>query len=284
MTARIVEVAAASAQLRVPTISWVSPPDELACVASSNPARRATPASRRVRQVGDTLGQVGVGGAVGQRSADLRHDLAEVDAVAPAHQPVLGHADVEQGDPTAGLDDTTRAPSKNVGRSTRLRSANPHMTPSTEASGTGSRRMSVWTRDYPSGLRRASRSSGPSRSGASRRRPGRCTGHRCRSRDRAPCCPRGKARSRNGTLAPAHVEPERDDPIEPVVLRGDRVEHVADRSDLLVTLGQLVGVPGSCGVHDAEATAGSTGCSARRAADLAVGLLGSTPSRVGSVR
>jgi hypothetical protein len=44
-------------------------------------------------------------------------------------------------------------------------------------------------------------------------------------------------------LAPAHIETERDDPVQSVVLRRDRVEHALDGGDLLLSLGEIVGVP-----------------------------------------
>ncbi len=46
------------------------------------------------------------------------------------------------------------------------------------------------------------------------------------------------------TFPPSHVEPERDDAIQAVVLRRDGVEHPLDRRDLLLALGELLAVPG----------------------------------------
>ena len=136
-------------------------------------------------QVGDALGEVPVGRAVGQQRADLGHDLAEVDAVAPAETVLRGIADVEQRDPPAGPHDPASS-AKNAGRSARLRSANPHVTPSTEPSGTGRRRMSACTRGAPDcGRRRASRTTGRPRSAGGRPCAGRRTGRRCPTRGRA---------------------------------------------------------------------------------------------------
>ena len=42
---------------------------------------------------------------------------------------------------------------------------------------------------------------------------------------------------------PAHVEPERHDPVDEVVAGSDRVEHLADGGDLLLALGQGVAIP-----------------------------------------
>jgi hypothetical protein len=57
-------------------------------------------------QVGDALGEVPVGGTVGQHGADLGDDLAEVDVVAEADQPVARDPDVEQRDPPPRTHDT----------------------------------------------------------------------------------------------------------------------------------------------------------------------------------
>ena len=143
---------------------------------------------------------------------------------------------------------TTRPSStKNAPRSTRLRRANPHVTPSTEASGTGSRRMSAWTRGAPL---RSARSMPRLRSTETGRYPARATSmHRspvplARSRIRLPP---GRSRERDGPAPPAHVEAERHDPVDEVVARGDGVEHLAHGGALLVALRQRVAVPaGGC--------------------------------------
>ncbi len=52
-----------------------------------------------------------------------------------------------------------------------------------------------------------------------------------------------QAQVAHGAPPPTHVEPERHDPVDEVVARGDRIEHLANRLLLLVTLRQRVAVP-----------------------------------------
>ena len=124
---------------------------------------------------------------------------------------------------------TTRASSaKKAPRSTKLRSANPQVTPSTRASGTGSRSASACTRgasvraggEHPEGEVDAD--------GRSRRVPS--SRHRspvpqARSSTRPPT---GAAGRRDRLSPPPHVHPEGHDPVDEVVARGDRVEHRPD--------------------------------------------------------
>lgn len=65
-----------------------------------------------------------------------------------------------------------------------------------------------------------------------------------------------KSELAHGAAPPACVESEGHDPIDEVVSRGDGVEHVADRSDLLVALREGVAVPSTC-CHVPEATGAS---------------------------
>ena len=48
------------------------------------------------RHVGERLREVGVGGAVGEQRPDPGDDLAEVDAVPPAQDPVVGFGCVDE--------------------------------------------------------------------------------------------------------------------------------------------------------------------------------------------
>ena len=99
-------VVARISQPRVPVNSWVTPSVSWCCAASANPLRRKRGDDLLGRrQVGDAARQIAVGGRVGQPAADLRDDLAEVHAVAGAHEAVAWHPDVEQGDASAGADD-----------------------------------------------------------------------------------------------------------------------------------------------------------------------------------
>ncbi len=82
------------------------PAGEQLPVASAKPARRSwSSSSSGSGQVGHRLGEVAVGGRIGQQPADPGHDLAEVDAVAPSHDRVGRHGHLEQGDASAGSHD-----------------------------------------------------------------------------------------------------------------------------------------------------------------------------------
>ena len=97
------------------------PPDSSRRWTVVKPANGGARASRRRRQVRHALGQVPVGGRIGQQPADAGHHLAEVHAVSPADHGVGRGGDVEQGDAPARADDPSSS-SKNAPSSTRLRS------------------------------------------------------------------------------------------------------------------------------------------------------------------
>ena len=125
---------------------------------------------------------------------------------------------------------TTRASSaKNGPSSTRLRSANPHVTPSTRAVGHGQ------AQDVGLHQRRAA-AVGAAASRTRGRRPiGRCRPPRARrqrspvphARSRTRAAGRQGAAPRTVLAPPAHVQAERHDPVDEVVAGGDRVEHLA---------------------------------------------------------
>ena len=145
---------------------------------------------------------------------------------------------------------TTRASSaKKASRSTRLRSANPHVDPvDGGVARTGRRRMSACTRGAPLRSARSIPKLGRPRSAAgrsSRRSMHRSPVPLARSSDGGSRTAGRNART--ARRAPAHVEAERHDPVDEVVARRDGVEHVAHRLPLLVALGQRVAVPAAPG-------------------------------------
>ncbi len=163
---------------------------------------------------------------------------------------------------------------KNVGRSSRLRSANPQVTPSTDPSGTGRRRMSACTRGAPersalSMPKLRSMEIGSDAAGGEIETEVAGT-----AREVEHGAPGRQREITDRTLPPSHVEPERDDAIQPVVLRRDGVEHPLDRRDLLLALGELRsqrvrgGHPGRsrcAGVgHPVQATGWAATCLAQR--------------------
>ena len=92
--------------VRVAVISWEMPVDSRVRSTCTKPA-----SARRgehlvgLGQVGHRLGQVAVGARVGEQPADHGHDLAEVDAVAPAQHRVRRLGDLEDGDAAARAHD-----------------------------------------------------------------------------------------------------------------------------------------------------------------------------------
>ena len=157
-----------------------------------------------------------------------------------SHEPVARDADVEQRDPAARAHRPVPARRRSAGSSTRLRSANPHVTPSTERSrhgqaqdvGLHTRRAGPVGGEHPE-------ATGRPRSADGRPCAGRCTGRPCPTRDRAPSSPAGKLERAHRPPPPPHVEPERHDAIDEVVPRRDGVEHLADRLLLLLALGRV---------------------------------------------
>ena len=78
---------------RVPVSSWAMPPDNVVRCASGNPAARNMSTSAvGLGEVGHRARQVAVGVAVGEQPADDRARRAEVDAVTPTQDRVVGVA------------------------------------------------------------------------------------------------------------------------------------------------------------------------------------------------
>ena len=130
---------------------------------------------------------------------------------------------------------STRAHSASTGpRSTKLRSAKPHVTPVERAVG----------KRQPSRVGAHERRRGAGRGEHARRevdadRPvarvgeRRGRGRRCRTRGRARAAPAGSRSVRDGGTPPADVHAERQHAVEEVVARRDAVEHRLDRVRLL---------------------------------------------------
>ncbi len=177
--------------IRVPVSSWEMPPLSSVRSTSGNPAPRDQRHERRgLRQVGDRLGQVAVGVAVGQQGADAGHDLAEVERVAPragtgwAARPPRGGRCGRRGAPP-GPPRRGTAPT-----STKLRRAKPQVTPSTDAVGQGQAQgVAVDQRAPRAGGGQHPEATGRRRSAATRPPPAPGTGRRCRRPGRAPSSP-----------------------------------------------------------------------------------------------
>ncbi len=119
-------------------MSCVMPPDSSRRWTVVKPAwRRRSSISAGRRQVGHALGQVAVGGGVGEQAADAGHDLAEVHAVAPADAPRWAGWRRRAGRSGRPGGRRGRARRRTAPSSTRLRSAKPHVTPSSDAVGHG---------------------------------------------------------------------------------------------------------------------------------------------------
>ena len=140
---------------------------------------------------------------------------------------------------------TTRPSSaKNAGSSTRLRSANPHVTPSTDSIGhRQAQDVGLHARRAATGRRRASRRLRSTEIGwwpARARSMHRSPVPLARSRTRLPGA---QLEGAHRSPPPAHVEAERHDAIDQVVPRRDGVEHVADGADLVVALRKRFAIP-----------------------------------------
>jgi hypothetical protein len=193
-------------------------------------------------EVGDAPRQVAVGGPVGEQSADERDDPTEVDRVAEAHERVVGNADVEEGDATARPDDPGRlgeersevdqiAKCETAGEAVDGRGADGKL----EDVGLGARGSGSVGGEHAvaeihgdgtepglgeidaeiPGARGEIEHGGPGRKGEIADRPS----------------------------APPDVEAEGHDPIDEVVSRRDRVEHLADGALFLGALRERVSVP-----------------------------------------
>ena len=196
----------------------------------------------RFGEIRDALGEVAIGGAIGQQSADQRNDLAEVNAVAEPDERIVGNADIEEADPTVRSNhamkfDEERAEIDEIAKCEAARHA-------IDAAVRNGQLKDVCLRPWrvaPTGVQHA---------------VGEVDGNRFQSRvcqidahvasatsEVEDDTAFGKAERSQGDLSPAHVESEGHDPIHEVVSRRDLVEHVLHGGALFVSLEEAVGVP-----------------------------------------
>ena len=171
---------------------------------------------------------------VGEQPADERHDAPEPECVHRARRRARGLAHVDAAR-SGRRGRSTRAHSASTGaRSTKFRSAKPHVSPSSAPSANGSRVASA--RTSGASVRAAASMPAEKSTPIGRYPAGSSVRHRspvphARSSTRAPAtsCERVHRRA-----PPRDVHAEREQPVEEVVARRDAVEHLLDDARLLV--------------------------------------------------
>ncbi len=195
-------------------------------------------------EVGHTLRQVAIGGAVGEKTSDLRNDLAEVEAVADTDEATLRNSDVEQSDSPTGANDPSELAEKDrkvdeIAQGEPARRAIDRSIGERKSKDIGlrpRRTRTIGGQHAETEVERQGLETGPTEIDAE------VTGSARQIDD-----PTSARQSEFGhrLLAPTNVETERHDAVDHVVARGDGIEHAAYRRDLLVAGRQLSGVPGT---------------------------------------
>ena len=194
------------------------------------------------RQIRHALGQIAVGGLVAEQPTDLGNHLAEVDAMAEAHEPVLGDAHVEQRNAPAGTNDAAEFVEERgqVDQVAQCESAGD-----TVDAGIGERHpqnvgLGAWSAAAVCGQH--------AKAEVDRQWLvagfGEVDAQIARAAGEVEHAASGRERQQAHCLAaPANVEPKRHDAVDHVVAAGNGVEHLANGNDLVVALGQCVCIP-----------------------------------------